>query len=297
LAFRATHSFFRFHTMASQQEINKIVTQFLLNAPPGEFMEVVTDIRGLLKNDSILNQLAPSTFRQYNTDQMIKVKTPKGEEVLITKYGEISPNEYLDPTNKQIIIFDHIRQEVTGTRPAGSAMDSDVESFRKAFDQQTQEYVKDHYPSGCAAVYGSKDGHGQFVVTICISSALFNPNNFYNGRWRSVWTCSFRPGGGAAELKGTLRINVHYYEDGNVQLNTNTSKSKQVSGSDPNSLAAAALKTIAAIEGDFHNALDTSYRTMGETTFKALRRHLPITRKKLEWNKIMQYKIGAELNK
>jgi capping protein alpha len=66
---------------------------------------------------------------------------------------------------------------------------------------------------------------------------------------------------------------------------------------DPNSLASAALKAIAAIEGDFHNALDTSYRTMGETTFKALRRHLPITRKKLEWNKIMQYKIGSELNK
>jgi hypothetical protein len=39
------------------------------------------DIRGLLKNDAVLNQLAPNTFRQYNTDQMIKVKTPKGDDV------------------------------------------------------------------------------------------------------------------------------------------------------------------------------------------------------------------------
>lgn len=28
--------------MASQQEIQQIITNFLLNAPPGEFMEVVT---------------------------------------------------------------------------------------------------------------------------------------------------------------------------------------------------------------------------------------------------------------
>jgi hypothetical protein len=52
-----------------------------------------------------------------------------------------------------------------------------------------------------------------------------------NGRWRSVWTCSFKQSGGNAELKGTLKINVHYYEDGNVQLNTNTSKTRQISGS------------------------------------------------------------------
>jgi len=58
---------------------------------------------------------------------------------------------------------------------------------------------------------------------------------------------------------------------------------------DAASLATAALKTIAAVEGDFHAALDKSYTTMGQTTFKALRRPLPITRQKITWEKIMQY--------
>jgi len=258
-------------------------------------MEVVTDIRGLLKNDSVLNQIAPTTFKQYNTDQMLKVKT-SGGETLITKQGEISSNEYLDPASKQVVTFDHIKQEVTGSRSAGSALDSDVEPFRKAFETQAIEYVKDHYEGGGCTVYGNKDGGG-FVVTICVSAALFNPNNFYNGRWRSVWVCSFKPGGGNADLKGNIRINVHYYEDGNVQLNTNTNKVKQITGADANSLATSALKTISAAEADFHNALDGSYKTMGETTFKALRRALPITRKKVEWNKIMQYRLGSDLGK
>jgi len=251
----------------------------------------------LLKNDSVLNQLAPTTFKQYNTDQMLKAKGHGSGEVLISKYGEVSNNEYLDPASKQIVTFDHIKQEITGTKSAGSRMDSDVEPFRKAFEAQATEYVKDHYEGGGCAVYGSKSGDGQFVITFCISAALFNPNNFYNGRWRSVWTCSFRQGGGNVDLKGNFRINVHYYEDGNVQLNTNTNKTRQVTGSDPNSIAAAAIKTINAVEGEFHAALDNSYKTMSDTTFKALRRALPVTRVKVDWHKILAYKLANDLNK
>jgi capping protein alpha len=278
----------------SQQEVVEIVTNFLLNSPPGEFMEVVTDVRGLLTDESILNESAPSTFREYNTDQMLQVQSPGGShKFLVTKFGEVGNGDYLDPRGRLVVHFDHIRQEVTGSRAAGNEIDNSIESFRAAFDEKGTEYTNEHYQNGTATTYAKKEG-GSVVVTFCISSARFNPNNFWNGRWRSVWTCKFSPSGGNVDVTGVLKVNVHYYEDGNVQLNTETTIKTSASGADAHSLADATIKAIDKAESNFHKSLETSYNTMGDTTFKALRRVLPITRTKIDWTKVLNLKSGGE---
>lgn len=272
----------------SNEELAQIASSFLLNSPPGEFMEVVTDVRRLLPNESIINSTAPATFRQYNLDQMLIVESPsQGHKLVISKHGEVADGEFLDPQGKQVIMFDHIKQIVTGSRPISNELDDSLEPLRAAFEKQVLEYVSEHYPNGAASVYG-KDGQ----IVVCISSARFNPNNYWNGRWRSVWTFS------NGELNGHFKLVVHYYEDGNVQLNTNTNQKQTVSeGSSPEATATAAVKAIAKAEQNYQSAIETSYNTMGDTTFKALRRALPITRQKIDWNKIRNYKIGGEMSK
>lgn len=43
---------------------------------------------------------------------------------------------------------------------------------------------------------------------------------FRNGRWRSQWEIPALEKNETIEINGISRINVHYYEDGNVQLST-----------------------------------------------------------------------------
>eukprot|EP01110_Echinostelium_bisporum_P004797 TRINITY_DN21887_c0_g1_i1.p1 TRINITY_DN21887_c0_g1~~TRINITY_DN21887_c0_g1_i1.p1 ORF type:complete len:286 (-),score=135.62 TRINITY_DN21887_c0_g1_i1:246-1103(-) len=281
----------------TEEELIQIATNFLLASPPGEFMEVVTDVRALLPNEQLLNNVAADTFREYNTEQMIHVNSPGNKHiVLISKHGEAGDGEYLDPRGNQVITFDHIKQEVTGHRAISGELDADVEPFRAALDDEAVKYVNEHYPHGAVTVYGKKHG-GQYKVTVCISAQKFNPNSFWNGRWRSVWQITFSANGGQATLDGTIKVNVHYYEDGNVQLNTNTEKHLQSAAGDPVATASAAMKAIIKAEQAFHSSLDTSYSSMSDTTYKALRRALPITRNKIDWNKIRTYKIGSEVSK
>jgi len=275
----------------TQEQLIDIANSFLLSSPPGEFMEVVTDVRALLPNESMINESAPRTFREYNTEQMVQVDSPgHSHKVLITKYGEVADGEYLDPKGNQVILYDHIRQEVTGKRPISGELDSSIESVRSAFDKAATDYVSQHYPHGSTTVYG-KDGK----ITIAISSARFNPGNFWNGRWRSVWT--FHNG----QLEGHFKIIVHYYEDGNVQLNTDTIQKTSITESgSPDVVATAAIKAITKVEQTFQQSLEQSYGTMGDTTFKALRRALPITRQRMfvdggSISKIKNLRVGGDM--
>eukprot|EP00727_Mastigamoeba_balamuthi_P006562 m51a1_g2526 putative subunit of heterodimeric actin capping protein cap32 34 (285) ;mRNA; r:232822-234142 len=275
----------------TEADLIKTATGFLMSAPPGEFMEVVTDVRALLPRESLLNDSAAETFKRYNEDQMVQVDSQdRSHKVLITKYGCVGGNQYLDHAGGSVVTFDHIKQEITATRPISGEGESDLEPLRAAFERATQQYVAEQFQFGTGAVFASREG-----LTVCISSARFNPGNYWNGRWRSVWTVPVSRSGNVT-INGKMRVQVHYYEDGNVQLNTEGAKKiSAAASSDANAFAAAALKAIAKAEQGVHQSIDASYNTLGENTFKALRRPLPISHQKINWNLIRSYRLGQDV--
>ena len=84
-------------------------------------------------------------------------------------------------------------------------------------------------------------------------------------------------------------MDVHYYEDGNVRLLTSKKLDLKV-GSDPS--AAEVVKAIAAAERKYQEELNRGFAGLSEGAFKGLRRQLPVTRQKVEWEKVGSYRVG-----
>jgi capping protein alpha len=241
----------------------------------------------LINNDAKLQSGIKQSVRDYNLAQFTVAKLGESNAI-VSKWNELSAAENLfyEPKTKKILKFDHIRlvaSEFGGnadgkeegaasvTVPTFSAED---EKFREELDAAVSQYVANHYPLGVSlTVY--VPSASEYVVLIVDNK--YNPVNFWNGRWRSEW--HVKPSDGS--INGVLRTTVHYYEDGNVQLNSD----RDVSFSDCKT-ASDIVKKIKETEHEYQQALNESYVQLGDSTFKGLRRALPVTRNKLDWNKV-----------
>ena len=68
--------------------------------------------------------------------------------------------------------------------------------------------------------------------------------------------------------------------------------SKPVSISVSSSSASDIVRQIAAAEKKYQQDLNSAFTNLSEGAFKGLRRQLPVTRQKVEWEKISGYRVS-----
>ncbi|KAG6918751.1 hypothetical protein DXG01_011942 [Tephrocybe rancida] len=313
----------------------EVASNFLLQSPPGEINDVLNDVRNIISDDDLLGRGLLPAIRDYNLAQFIVVDVPgAGHQVDVfremainthsivgfqsviseasraaaaaststsvsTEEGEdeekVEGSEdeerFLDPRSKTTFVFNHLSLEASDVQTV--ELNPDSEPFRKALETAVLSYISSHFLEGVGSVFAVPETPNRFIIQIAASK--YSAPNFWSGRWRSEYIVDLNEN----KVTGKIQVNVHYYEQGNVQLATTQDISltlpPAVVTSTPSASASKILALIGDEEGNYQTSLNETYREMGEKTFKGLRRALPMTRQKIDWDKVLGYKLGAEL--
>ncbi|KAL2830470.1 F-actin-capping protein subunit alpha [Aspergillus cavernicola] len=268
--------------MASTVEL---ASSFIEGAPPGELADVVADIKSLTSDgDHLISSLEPA-FERYNETQLATVKLPgASQEVIVSNFNKLEGNRYFDVESQTSFEVDHVTQEASAAQ--SYVLESQNADLIKSLLKALSAHALEHYPSSSYGVYPIENDS---AVAILLVANRYSPNNFWNGRFRSIYQV---PVGDSATITGKIHVDVHYYEDGNVSLNT----TKSVSISVPNGSGESIISRIATAERNYQEELNKGFGQMAEGSFKSLRRQLPITRQKVEWEKVGGYRLGQDIS-
>ncbi|KAI2422395.1 F-actin-capping protein subunit alpha [Ophidiomyces ophidiicola] len=312
----------------------EIASSFVQGAPPGELNDVVAGttspytrlfasyahIKALTSHSpNLVSSLEPA-FQAYNETQLATTKLPGGsQEVIVSEYNKLDNGRYFDPGSESSFEFDHVTQASvvaapprTASAPQSHPLESQNSELMyveprhpgrigglsplhvanvssrasKSILRALSPHVREHFSFSSYGVYPSADDS---AITILLVANKYSPNNFWNGRYRAIYHV---PVSSPATMTGKLHVDVHYYEDGNVSL----SNTKPVSVPIQPSLSADTIvRRIAAVEREHQEELNGAFGRLAEGAFKGLRRQLPITRQKVEWDKVGGYRLGQDI--
>ncbi|KAJ8126441.1 hypothetical protein O1611_g7197 [Lasiodiplodia mahajangana] len=247
------------------------------------FSRNLTDIKSLTINEpSLVSELGPA-FEKYNEEQFATVKLPaSSQQVVISSHNSLGDGRYFDVESSSSFSFDHATQKASDVQ--SYALEGAHVDLVKSTLKSLSTYVQEHYPSASYGVYPTEN---DTKLAIIVVANKYSPNNFWNGRWRSLYI--FDPSSGS--LEGSIKVDVHYYEDGNVRLLTN----KPITASISSDTGAGICKEIAAGERKYQEELNRGFTSLSEGAFKSLRRQLPVTRQKIEWDRVASYRVGQDI--
>ncbi|TGZ70968.1 hypothetical protein CRM22_002886 [Opisthorchis felineus] len=284
------------------EERASISARLVLLAPPCEFNEVFEDVRVISGDHPTTQKKLAAATAQYNRDQMIPVKLPNAEySSLITVHGDLGNGQFLCPRLHSTFHYDHLKQTASDIRCLdpndADGGDTTAEPWRHALEVAITEYTLEHFPSGSVAVYAPAVTNEDRRLVACIVSQFRKHQS--TGRWRSEWTIKIpdEPIGGTFSVHGVIKVQTHLYEEGNVQLISSKEVDFSVTAPNAKAFANECVRHIKNDEIAYQTAVGDNFKTMSDTTFKALRRQLPVTRSKIDWNKIITYQIGGELSR
>mmetsp|Transcript_3860 Transcript_3860/g.5790 ORF Transcript_3860/g.5790 Transcript_3860/m.5790 type:complete len:271 (+) Transcript_3860:3-815(+) len=233
----------------------------LLASPPGQFDLILEDIQSI----------APKSL-----SEDLDVSALRAEWAATTGHAIVESSAAVDTTD-----------ESNGC----------INALRKAMD----DYVNLKFSSpGVRAAHQVKQEDGDETITITTYAERIDLTNHSVGSWNACYTVNPSLG----HISGSVSITAHTFENGgNVQLHSKEEKPKTNSEcitSNDNAdkqliWAKSIVKKVQAWEDkEVMDKLADMYERMNNEYLKSLRRVMPITRTKMDWN-VMAHRVRITL--
>lgn len=268
-----------------------MVREMIKTSPAGDDTMIIKDIKALLNNADSDKLLAEVLREHYSSELDVDgakcgdirlIKMPDGGRSIISKYN-MDNLKYFDTQHKVMFDYDFVGNKVIDIEeglPSGLAGGSETERLQG----QLNEYLLGHYNELSYGLVVADEGVEDLKVVIV--GEKLNDANYYNGKWVSVYSYNKSRG----EVSGIIKIKIHYYEDGNVVMNSINKEDVGRVGS-----ASELISAIAGFENKYELLMLKKINTLNEAKFKNLRRLMPISRSKIQWGRaIGNYKIGQD---
>jgi len=277
--------------MAETEDKVAAAGQFLVQAPLGEYKEVREAVTTLLNNDDLFKQ-ACEVLPAHLEGKCAPVTTEKSPGyILLTETAKLAPGVYACPRAGSAYTIDYSKLEVAEVRELTAEENEQIgleDGLRIALEKATGAYIEEHH-----------DKYGKYAVTksgdeYCISvhANRARSDNFTSGTWLVKGV--LKPVGEGFNLSLENVVSVHYYEDGNVQMNSATKDEFKISKGDEDNVAGETLGALNKFVVNYHSKISDYYMKMQDSTFKLLRRQLPITKSKIDWDKLQVYTLAKE---
>lgn len=249
-------------------DIEHIVRQMVNAAPPGNDLKLIESIESVIDGES--GKLVERVLRDKYTENDAKIVLVNDKKSIVSPWN-IEGIKFLGDGVK--FGYDFIKGEAIDIEEYDT-----VDDKVKELQNQLNKYILEYYTNGAGVVVLKEDG-GMDVVIV---GEKLNDANYYNGRWVGIYKIN------EGKLESDIHVKIHYYEDGNVVLNSRYNESSDV-GSD-------IIPSIEEIE------LNTEVKILGKVTqlnedkFKNLRRLMPVSRSRIQWGRsIGNYKLGKDV--
>jgi capping protein alpha len=173
---------------------------------------------------------------------------------------------------------------VDGSSPEpATEVEATAETRRQSLESELHRYRRSSFSPGVSAssVFATEKEGGACTLVAYVSCEHVNLRNWWSGSWMGRYEVAYDDGSAKIRVSGTVKVRAHYFESGNMQLETSQDVPPTCIGSDEG--AAGIMSVIKTSEDSLHQQLEEMYANMGDS-LKAARRARPIKADKFAWN-------------